>query len=104
MGAVIAAIGALSHRTYPFYGLVAVIAVTLTGALFARAWHDWAGLALYAGGWAVVVFLLAQEGPGESVLVVEDALGYGFLLGSAAAIVLVSFTPGFLIKGREHVA
>ncbi|WP_143338145.1 hypothetical protein [Demequina sp. NBRC 110054] len=104
MGAAIAAIGTLSHRTYPFYGVIAVVVMTFTGALFARAWHDWAGLALYSGAWAIVVFLLAQAGPGGSVLIVEDALGYTYLLGSAAAIVLVSFTPSFLIKGREHVA
>ncbi len=104
MGAAVATIGTLSHREYPYVGLVAVVVMTFTGALFARAWHDWAGLALYSGAWALVVFLLAQEGPGGSVLIVDGALGRAFLLGSAAAIVLVSFIPSFLIKGRDNVA
>ncbi len=104
MGAVIGAVGTLAHRVYPYAGVAAVIVMTFTAALFARAWKDWSGLALFAAGWALTVFLLAQQGPGGSVLIVEDTLGYVFLLGSAISIVLVSFAPSFLIKGREHVA
>ena len=104
IGAAVAAVGALSHRTYPYVGVAAVIAMTLTAALFARLWHDWAGLSAFAGAWAVVVFVLAQEGPGGSVLIVDDALGKMYLLGSAIAIVIVAMVPGFLLKGREDVA
>lgn len=104
IGAAVAAVGTLSHRTYPYAGVAAVIVMAFTAALFARLWHQWAGLSLFAAGWAVVVFLLAQQGPGGSVLIVDDALGQVYLLGSAVAIVLVAMAPAFLLKGREDVA
>ncbi|WNM28016.1 DUF6113 family protein [Demequina capsici] len=104
VGAAIATVGALSHRAFPYIGVALVILVTFTGAVFSRAWKDWGGLALYSSGWAVTVFLLAQRGPGGSVLIVEDALGLVFLLGSTAMIVLVALIPSFLLKGREDVA
>ncbi len=104
IGGAVATVGTLSHRTSPYFGVAAVIVMAFTAALFSRLWHEWAGLSLFAAGWAITVFLLAQEGPGGSVLIVDGTLGKTYLLGSAIAIVVVAMAPGFLLKGREDVA
>jgi hypothetical protein len=87
-------VGAVEHRFHPYWGSVLVITLVLASAVFARASRSWLGLTVYASAWFLTVFLLfALRGPGDSVVVLDDALGRTLFVGGALAIVTVAFLP-----------
>ncbi|HEX7589948.1 MAG TPA: hypothetical protein VF362_03105 [Demequinaceae bacterium] len=87
-------VGAAEHRYHPYWGSILVIAVVLASATFARASRSWFGLVVYASAWFLTAFLLfALHGPGDSVVILDDALGRTLFVGGALAIVAVAFLP-----------
>ncbi len=93
MGAVVAAVGAGAHRALPYVGVVLSILAVLAGMVFARAWLEWVGVIAFAVPWAALTTLFSQRGPGNSLLISADALGYLWLFGGAAMIIAVSIVP-----------
>jgi len=94
MGILTGVVGAVEHRYHPYWGVILVIAVVLASATFARASRAWLGLVVYATAWFLAVFLLyAVHGPGDSVVILDDALGRTLFAGGALAIVAVAFFP-----------
>ena len=79
-GVITASVGAVAHRGYPPYGVIASIVMLGFAALFARAWLGFVGIGILGGAWAVMTFVWALEGPGGSVLIAQDALGIGWLV------------------------
>lgn len=102
-GLATAGVGAVAHRAFPPVGLIAAVVMVLFAAAFSRAWLTWSGLAAFASGWGVATFVLALEGSGGSVLIAQDALGLGWLIGCAIAIVAAAAIPSRMIVG-SHVA
>ena len=87
-------VGAGEHRYRPYWGAILVIALVLASATFARASRSWLGLTVYASAWFITVFLIyAVRGPGDSVVILDDALGRALFVGGALAIVVVAFLP-----------
>jgi hypothetical protein len=87
-------VGAAEHRFHPYWGAALVIALVLASATFARASRSWLGITVYASAWFLTVFLLfALHGPGDSVVILDDALGRTLFVGGALAIVAVAFLP-----------
>jgi len=103
-GLVTALVGATAHRALPPIGAVLCIVLMIAATVFARSWKDWLGVSIFAGFWAVMTYVLALEGPGGSVLIATDGLGYSWLIGGAAAIVVVCMVPRTLLFGRADVA
>lgn len=102
-GIVTAMVGASAHRSIPPFGPILSILLVVAMALFARSWKDWAGIGASAGLWAVATALLSLEGPGGSVLIAQDALGYSWLIGGMLAIMIVSMVPRSVLFGRADV-
>lgn len=98
-----AIVGAVAHRSYPFWGAAACVAMVLLAAVFARTWRSWAGLGAFAAAWGAMTVVLSMEGSSGSVLIVEDPLGLTWLLGGAAAIVIAALVP-YRLLGRADVA
>jgi hypothetical protein len=87
-------VGAVEHRYHPYWGSILVITLVLASATFARASCSWLGLMVYASAWFLTTFLLfALHGPGDSVAILDDALGRTLFVGGALAIVAVAFLP-----------
>ena len=94
VGFLTGAVGAVEHRFHPYWGSILVITLVLASATFARASRSWLGLVVYASTWFLTTFLLyAVRGPGDSVVILDDALGRTLFLGGALAIVVVAFLP-----------
>ncbi|MFW2513958.1 hypothetical protein ACNI3K_09290 [Demequina sp. SO4-13] len=100
-GLVTATVGAVAHRTYPPFGVVMCLLMVALGAAFARTWLAWPGLALFAGAWMAMTFVWALEGPGGSVLIVQDPLGVAWLAGGSIAIVVAAVVPSRLLVGAH---
>ena len=103
LGAVLAALGTATHRTiisgFPV-GLVLALAMTLAGALLARAWRGMLTLAMMAAGWLVAVQVLSLTGSGGDVLLADPSAGLplawlsvAFSWGGLAVIGAVAFLP-----------
>ena len=87
-------VGAIEHRYHPYWGAILVVVLVLASATFARASRSWLGLVVYGSAWFLTVFLLyAIHGPGDSVVILDDALGRTLFAGGALAIVAVAFFP-----------
>jgi len=83
-----------AHRFHPYWGAILVILMVLASAVFARATRGWLGLSVYAASWyLVVLYLFAVRGPGNSVVILDDALGRTLFVGGAAAIIATAFLP-----------
>ncbi|WP_084075047.1 hypothetical protein [Demequina sp. NBRC 110052] len=104
LGGVVGLVGVLAHRAYPWFGLVAVLVLTLVAAVFVRAWSSWPALGVFTAGLAIAVSVFAQEGPGGGLLLVEDALGWTYLVGAAGAVVLAAVIPAKVLVGSHDVA
>lgn len=102
-GVVAALVGGVSHRAAPWWGLVGCIALVAVGGVFMRAWRAWLALGVFAGGWAVVTVILSLEGPGGSVLIMDDALGRAWLIGGTLAVMGVALVPRRWL-GQDDVA
>lgn len=101
IGVFVGAIGTAVHRydvevvglRVPV-GVVLALLTVVSASLLARAWAAWAGLSAFALGWFVMVFTLAQTGPGGDVLVPENgAVGYVWLLAGAVGVVVGALAP-----------
>ena len=100
LGAIVS-VGA--HRFHPYWGGTLVIALVLASATFARATLAWLGLGVYATIWFLTVFLLyAMPGPGDSVVILDDALGRTLLAGGSLAIVAVAFLPSGWMRDPDQ--
>lgn len=100
-GVITASVGAVAHRGFAPLGVVLCVLMVGLGAAFARTWLAWTGLGLFAGAWMTMTFVWALEGPGGSVLIVQDALGVGWLAGGALAIVAAAVVPSRLLVGAH---
>lgn len=100
-GIIVASVGAVAHRGNAPLGVILCVAMVALGATFARTWLSWLGLGLFAGAWTAMTFVWAMEGPGGSVLIVQDALGVGWLVGGALAIVVASVLPSKVLVGAH---
>lgn len=100
-GIIVASVGAVAHRGYPPFGVVLCVLMVALGATFARTWLSWSGLSLFAGAWLAMTFVWALEGPGGSMLIIQDALGIGWLGGGALAIVTASVLPTKVLVGAH---
>jgi hypothetical protein len=95
-------LGAAAHRFHPYWGSTLVIALVLAAATFARASRSWLGLGVYAATWFLTVYLLfAIHGPGDSVVILDDALGRTLMIGGALAIIAVAFLPSSWMRDPE---
>lgn len=100
-GVIVASVGAVAHRAYPWLGVALCVAMVALAAAFARTWLSWSGLGLFAGAWMTMTFVWALEGPGGSVLIVQDRLGVGWLVGGALAVVVAALLPSTLLVGAR---
>lgn len=103
LGVITAVVGAAAYRDWPWIGVSLCIALVLFSMLFVRAWVSWSGVIAFAVPWAALTFLFTRQGPGGSLLIPSDTLGYAWIYGATAAIVLVCLVPPSLI-GRGRVA
>lgn len=104
LGAVVATIGAVAYRSYPPIGVTLCILLVLAAAVFIRAWSAWSGLIAFAVPFVVLTYVFTRQGPGGSLLIAADNLGYAWLYGGAAAVVVASLVPARLIGGGKRVA
>ena len=101
-GAIVATVGSVAYRSIPPFGVALAIVMVALAAVFARAWLSWTGLGLFAAVWMSVTFVWTLAGPGGSVLIAADTLGYAWLAGGVIAIVVAALLPKKLLVG-EHV-
>lgn len=104
LGVITALVGSTAYRAIPPFGLLLCILLMLIATTFARAWKNWNGIGVFAGTWAITTYILSMEGPGGSVLIATDALGYAWLIGGTLAVVAVCMIPRRILFGREDVA
>ena len=104
LGVIVSAVGSVAYRGYPPVGVSLSIALVLFATIFVRAWSAWTGVIAFAVPFVALTFLFTREGPGGSLLIPADSLGYVWLYGSAAAVVLASLVPARLIGGGKRVA
>ena len=103
MGILTGVVGAVEHRYHPYWGVILVIAVVLASSTFARASRSWLGLVVYGSAWFLTVFLLyAIHGPGDSVVILDDALGRTLFGGGAGAIVVAAFLPSAWMRDSDE--
>ncbi len=94
VGLITGIVGAAAHRVHPYWGIALVLLLVLSSATFARATRAWTGLSVYAASWYLsVAFLFLVRGPGDSVAILDDALGRALFIGGAIAIIAVGFVP-----------
>ena len=101
VGALVAAIGAGSHRSTGYVGIVLALALVACAAIFAKAWQSWFGFVAFATFWVGATVFFAGKGPGESVLVAGDFKGHAWVYGGAAGLAVVGALPRFVLVGRN---
>lgn len=104
LGAIVALVGAGSHRAYAWLGLIACLAMVATASVFSRAWRGLTGLAVMGAAWATVTVVLASEGPGGSFLIVQDAHGLAWVIGGVAIIAAAALVPRRVLGRTAGVA
>ncbi|WP_062461551.1 hypothetical protein [Demequina soli] len=104
IGAIVALVGAGSHRAYGWVGLTASLLLVASASVFARAWSGFSGLGVMGAAWVVMTMVLAQTGPGGSVLIAGDRLGLTWVYGGAAVIAIVAVVPRRLLVGAKVAA
>ena len=94
LGLVVATVGTVMHRAIAPWGVALGVLVTLSAAVFARAWEGLAGSLAFAGAWFVAVLVLWQVGPGGDVLVPDlGPWGTIWILAGAVAAGLPALAP-----------
>lgn len=97
--------GTSVHRVGDTWGVALAIGLVFAGSVFARVTANWIGLAAYAAGLFVLLALFAGPGPGGSVVIADDAVGYAWMLGSAAAALLPAALPRkWIVATPRHAA
>lgn len=99
LGVIVALVGGVAHRSIPPFGAILCVLLVLTAAVFVRSWARWLGLISFAVPYIGITAIFTQEGPGGSLLIAGDGLGYAWLFGGTAAIVIASILPARLLGG-----
>jgi hypothetical protein len=103
LGILVGTLGTVMHRSIPPWGVVVCLALAFVAAVTVRAWAGFVALAGYALGLVVTVLVLAQSGPGGDTLAPDgQAVGWVWLLGSAAATIVVALLPRGLFDDRPR--
>jgi len=103
LGAIVAAIGAVAYRGYPPIGVILSVFLVLMATVFVRTWGGWLGVIAFVVPFLALTYVFTRQGPGGSLLIAPDGLGYGWLYGSAGAIVVVSMLPPRVLGGGRSV-
>lgn len=98
-GIITASVGAVAHRGYPPFGLIGSVLMVGLAAVFARAWLGFTGVGVLGGAWVLATFVWSMNGPGGSVLIAQDALGIGWLVGGTLMVVAASVVPTKVLVG-----
>jgi hypothetical protein len=101
LGALVAVIGAGSHRSAGYLGIVLALALVASAGIFAKAWESWAGFIAYASLWAAGTVYFGSKGPGNSVLVADDLKGLLWIYGGTTVMAIVAGIPRFVLVGRD---
>jgi len=104
LGAAVAIVGAVSHRSIPPYGVVLSVLLVLMAVLFVRAWGSWTAVIAYAVPFVLLTYVFTREASGGSLLIAADGLGYGWLYGSTGAIVCACVLPARMLGGGRRVS
>ena len=104
LGILVAVVGTGGHRYEPYWGSACVLCLVLAAGTFARTWMSWTGLLVFSQAWiAAVLLLYFMRGPGESIVILGDALGKIWIFGGSIAVVAPAFIPQrFVTDGTHH--
>lgn len=103
LGAIVAVVGSIAHRSYPPIGVVLSVLLVLMATVFVRTWSGWTGVVAFAVPFAALTYIFTREGPGGSLLIAPDGLGYGWLYGGAGAVVIACLLPARMLGGGRSV-
>ena len=103
LGAIVATVGAVAHRSIPPFGVILSVLLVLMAAIFARTWSGWLGMIAFAVPYVALTYIFTREGPGGSLLIAPDGLGYGWLYGGAGAVVIACLLPARMLGGGRSV-
>jgi len=103
LGAIIACVGAVAHRSVPPFGVILSVLLVMVAVVFVRAWVGWLGVIALAVPFILLTTLFSRPGPAESLLIAGDPLGYAWLYGSAGAVVITCILPARLLGGGPSV-
>jgi hypothetical protein len=104
LGAVVATVGAIAHRGHPPVGVVLCALLALFATVFVRAWSGWTGVIALAVPFVALSFVFTRPGPGGSLLIAGDGLGYSWLYAAAGAVIIACLLPSRLLGGGHDVA
>lgn len=105
LGALIALVGTVLHRSVPPLGMVLCLAAVLSSTVVVRAWAGLPPVIGYAAGWLAVVQAMSLTGPGGDVLVpAGDWLGYVWGLGGMVVIGVACFLPSRWFRDEPATA
>ncbi|WP_062288112.1 hypothetical protein [Demequina phytophila] len=93
IGVIVALVGAGSHRAFGWISVAACLLLVGTASVFSRAWRGFLGLTVFATAWLVLTVVLAQEGPGGSLLIPNDARSLAWVYGGAVVIGVAALVP-----------
>ncbi len=101
LGALVAAIGAGAHRAAGYLGVVLVLVLIASSAIFAKAWQSWNGLVAFAALWVAVTVYFKSTGPANSQLVANDLKDHLWVYGGAVVLLVVALIPRSTLVGRD---
>lgn len=101
LGALVAAIGAGSHRSTGYVGIVLALLLVAAAGVFAKVAQSWAGFVAFATLWVGATMFFAGKGPGQSTLVADDLKGHLWVYGGALVLFVVAALPRFVLVGRD---
>ncbi|MGC4174587.1 hypothetical protein [Demequina sp.] len=104
LGAVVAVVGAIAHRSIPPLGVILSIALVLAAMIFVRTWGGWIGVLAFAVPFVILTIVFSRPGPGGSLLVAGDGLGYSWLWGGSAAVIVACLLPPRLLGASKAPA
>ncbi len=103
LGAVVAIVGAVAHRTWRPTALILCVLLVLLSVVFVRTWAGWLGVLALAVPFVALTYVFSLQGPGGDLLIAGDALGYSWLFGGSGAVVLACLIPPSWIGGGRRV-
>lgn len=101
LGALVAAIGAGSHRSAGYLGVALALVLIASAGVFAKAWQSWTGYTAFAALWAAATMYFAGPGPGQSTLVASDLKGNLLVYGGAVVLTAIAIVPRSILVGRD---
>ena len=101
LGALVATVGAGSHRSTGYLGVGLALALVACAGIFAKAWQSWAGFIAFASLWVGATVFFAGTGPGQSTLFAADLKGHLWVYGGAVLVSLVAALPRFVLVGPD---